>query len=209
MAASFSSLPGLPAPTSFQHFISTKLDSDNYVLWASQFRPLLISYDFEGFIDVWTTLQDAYAAQSRARILQLKEQLQNLRKGNKSISQFVQKARSIAHHLKVAGKKVEEEDLILHILRGLPPQYEAMRASISIRKDPVSMTELLSLLLSHEAYLGEGDSVEKASDSQVEANVTHRTNQGSGNQYYGRGNYRGGRGGRFRSRGRGRGNYNQ
>ncbi|KAF3780338.1 hypothetical protein EJ110_NYTH39435 [Nymphaea thermarum] len=109
------------------------------------------------------------------------------------------KARSIAHHLKVAGKKVEEEDLILHTLCGLPPQYEAMRVSISIRKDPVSMTELLSLLLSHEAYLGEGDSVEKASDSQVEANVTHRTNQGSGNQYYGRENYRGGRGGRFRS----------
>ncbi|KAF3774300.1 hypothetical protein EJ110_NYTH51526 [Nymphaea thermarum] len=70
--------------------------------------------------------------------------------------QMPTKARSIAHHLKVAGKKVEEEDLILHILHGLPPQYEAMLVSISIRKDPVSMTELLSLLLSHEAYLGEG-----------------------------------------------------
>ncbi|KAF3772338.1 hypothetical protein EJ110_NYTH56794 [Nymphaea thermarum] len=157
MATNSSPFPGLPAPTSFQHFISTKLDYDNYVLWASQFRPLLISYDLEGFIDgsktepQKTIIKDGKSAPNLEYIDWRRRDQLLLCWLISSLSDSVhsQKARSIAHHLKAAGKKVEEEDLILHILCGLPPEYEAMRHTlvkiILLKKHPTHKLKLMSL----------------------------------------------------------------
>ena len=33
------------------HFLNVKLDKENYLLWRSQFLPLLKLYDLEGFVD--------------------------------------------------------------------------------------------------------------------------------------------------------------
>ncbi|KAF3784912.1 Retrovirus-related Pol polyprotein from transposon TNT 1-94 [Nymphaea thermarum] len=41
----------LPAPTSLQHFLAVKLSTDNYLLWESQFIPLLKSYGLMGYAD--------------------------------------------------------------------------------------------------------------------------------------------------------------
>ena len=41
----------LSAPNTFQYLLITKLTGENYTLRASQFKPLLISYDLYGYID--------------------------------------------------------------------------------------------------------------------------------------------------------------
>ncbi|KAF8407672.1 hypothetical protein HHK36_006807 [Tetracentron sinense] len=100
--------------------------------------------------DVWTSLETSYAAHSRARVLQLRMELQSLKKGPDSIQKYFQRAKTFAHQLALAGRPVCDEDLILSILAGLPSEYGPFRTSISTREEAVSMSDLLGYLLTEE-----------------------------------------------------------
>ncbi|KAF3771637.1 hypothetical protein EJ110_NYTH59938 [Nymphaea thermarum] len=209
------SSPLLPAPITLQQYLNIKLTADNFLLWETQFMPLLYTYDLLGFIDgskpcpnqyitssdgnsqsinlayvtwmkqdqlllssiisslsetvlaqvlglktsyeVWNALKRSYAAHSRSRIMQLKEQLQGLRKGNLTMDDYFYKAKMLAHQLAVASKLVQEDDLIMHILRGLPREYSAFKTSLTTRADPISLSDLHGLLLTQETQLKEQD----------------------------------------------------
>ncbi|KAL5727460.1 hypothetical protein ACHQM5_000655 [Ranunculus cassubicifolius] len=43
--------PTTPHITSIHHLISVKLDHQNYLLWLTQFKPLLKGYGLEGYVD--------------------------------------------------------------------------------------------------------------------------------------------------------------
>ncbi|KAF3780954.1 hypothetical protein EJ110_NYTH37991 [Nymphaea thermarum] len=101
--------------------------------------------------EVWNALKHSYAAHSRSRVMQLKSQLQDLKKGNMSMDAYFQKVRVIAHQLAIASKPIDEDDLVLYILRGLPVEYLAFKISMETRKEPVSLNELYGLLLMQEA----------------------------------------------------------
>uniref|UniRef100_A0A5K0V5S1 Retrotransposon Copia-like N-terminal domain-containing protein n=1 Tax=Nymphaea colorata TaxID=210225 RepID=A0A5K0V5S1_9MAGN len=207
-------LPLLPAPTTIQQYLNIKLTADNFLLWESQFLPLLY-YDLLGFIEsskpcpnqyitsgdeksqsinleyelwmkqdqlllsciissmsktvlaqvvelkttyeVWIALKRSYAAHSRSRIMQLKEQLQGLWKRNLTMDDYFYKAKMLAHQLAVASKPVEGEYLIMHILRGLLQEYSTFKTSLITRVDPISLSDLHSLLLTQETQFKEQD----------------------------------------------------
>uniref|UniRef100_A0A5K0ZN03 Retrovirus-related Pol polyprotein from transposon TNT 1-94 n=1 Tax=Nymphaea colorata TaxID=210225 RepID=A0A5K0ZN03_9MAGN len=85
--------------------------------------------------------------------MQLREQLAVLKKGTNSIDELIQKATMIGHQLSMAGKPVGEEDLVLHILRALPQEYNAFKTLIATRSDPLSLADLYSMLSTHESQL--------------------------------------------------------
>ncbi|KAK2639939.1 hypothetical protein Ddye_027734 [Dipteronia dyeriana] len=64
--------------------------------------------------------------QSLAKVLQLKHQLQNTKKGDSSISDFVLKIKTIGDSLKVAGQNVSDNDLILSVLHGVGHEYDSV-----------------------------------------------------------------------------------
>lgn len=66
----------------------------------------------------------SYGLLSRARIQQLKSELQGLRKGTSSISDLLDHAKAIALALASAGKPVDDDDLVLCVLRGLGSEFE-------------------------------------------------------------------------------------
>jgi hypothetical protein len=66
--------------------------------------------------EVWVTLETLFAAQSQSRILQLKQQLSNLKKDAQTVSAYFQKAQGIANLLAAIGKPVEDSELISNIL---------------------------------------------------------------------------------------------
>ncbi|KAF6173286.1 hypothetical protein GIB67_026981 [Kingdonia uniflora] len=129
--------------TPIHHLISVKLDQTNYLLWLTQFKPLLKGYDLEGYVDgtlvcpprtlsnidttinpaflawtkqdqnllgwllsslsesvlaqvvgldssrvVWSSLDKQFASKSRARKMQIRRELQTIRKGSKTMSQY-------------------------------------------------------------------------------------------------------------------------
>lgn len=170
--------------------VSGKLGSNNYLLWRSQFLPVLRANGLTGFIDgsnkcpskflvdlegvvtqernpkylewvqqdqnvlcwinathrvflahlvglssaqvVWNALEKRFVSLSRSHIIQLKIQLQSLKKGSQSITEYIQRIKHLSDSLASASSPIDEDDLIIYVLNGLPPEYGPFKTSVRI-----------------------------------------------------------------------------
>jgi len=156
--------------------------------------------------EAWQTLEQHFASQSQARLMQTKLQLATMKKGATSIDDYFQRAQSFAHTLAAIGQPIPDSELVLYILAGLNVEYDPLVTSIATKTDPISLGDLYGHLLSHELCIEQHNSV--VDQSIASANIAQRNTsvpqrQGNGPSYSsGRYNSRNTRG---RGRGRGRG----
>ena len=73
--------------------------------------------------DVWRTLQKKFGVQSEARVLQLRYELNTLRKESMSIEDYYIKMKNVADKLASARSPITEKDLMLTILNSLGAGY--------------------------------------------------------------------------------------
>ncbi|KAL5789768.1 hypothetical protein ACOSQ2_004656 [Xanthoceras sorbifolium] len=125
-----------------------KLDKTNYIYWKTQVMPAIpdqillcwllgtLSPSVLGQVtrcitslEMWTKLERVYSQQSIARILQLRQQLQSIKKGSDSISDFVLKLKNIGDVLLEAGEDVSERDLLLALMNGVGHEYDSVLCS--------------------------------------------------------------------------------
>ncbi|CAL8085961.1 unnamed protein product [Prunus armeniaca] len=142
--------------------------------------------------DAWISLEKRFNSQSRSRILQLKHQLQTTKCGTSSITDFVDQMTAVADSLALAGKPVDDDDLIDLILNGLGPAYESAVNSIQSRDPPMALDDVITFLLTAETRMAEyTPSMTSDSTTQVfYANRGHDfSNRGSS---FSRGGHRGG-----------------
>ncbi|CAA7031672.1 unnamed protein product [Microthlaspi erraticum] len=135
--------------------------------------------------DVWKTLAYTYAKPSRGHIKQLKLQLKNWKKDNKTIDVYLQGVTTRLDQLAILGKAMDHEDQIDLILEGLPEDYKPIVDQVEGRDAPPSITELHERLLNHEVKLiSAGDSPSPYASITANA-VQHRNNNNGGyrNQY--------------------------
>ena len=130
--------------------------------------------------------------------------LANLQKGNNSITDYVGKIRTLCDELVAAGKRVDEEDVVSHILAGLEEDFDPVVSAMCSRVEPVTVPELYSQLDSFKTRMNL-----RHGGSQSSANAATR-GRGRGGGDRGRGNFnkqpnRGNMGG---NNGGGGGNYN-
>ncbi|KAJ3688843.1 hypothetical protein LUZ61_018007 [Rhynchospora tenuis] len=130
------------SPMQVVHQIRTTLDQDNYLLWKSQILPVLRGHGLESFIDgsrvsparfsvnsdgiqtsaeLWHNLAQIYVSQSMAKTLDLKLQLQTLKKGSSTCSQFLQQLQSIADRLRSIGSVITDQELVTFSLQEADP----------------------------------------------------------------------------------------
>jgi hypothetical protein len=102
---------------------------------------------------VWSHLAKKFASQSKSHIAHLKRQLQSLHQGSKSCTEFLQAA--LANQLAVAGKPLDDDDLISFIISGLNNNYTGFVTvmSFSTRNSNISFDDFETELLSHELLL--------------------------------------------------------
>ncbi|XP_020264107.1 uncharacterized protein LOC109840022 [Asparagus officinalis] len=201
----------LPNFGNIHHFLSLKLTPTNYLLWKTQFLPLLRSFDLLGLVEgtdrcpspsivtsesglssltpaytawvrkdqlllswiiaslseevlpqvvglatsheVWQALHQAFGSPSHTRILQLHTQLQNLQKGDSSVSSYLSKAKYLADELAAAGQPMPLATFNAIVFNTLAAEYGEMISALSARTEPVSYPELCSLLVGHEIRL--------------------------------------------------------
>ena len=67
----------------------------------------------------WGTLERALTSTSNSHIMQLHGSLQDLRQGDESVTQFMQKMKALFDELAAAGRPVLLEDFNLYVFRGL------------------------------------------------------------------------------------------
>lgn len=103
--------------------------------------------------DVWVALENRYASQSRNRVLELRRELLRTTRDDSTISDFLDKINNVAHRLALAGKPVDEDDLITIIMQNVGPAYEVTGSSAQARDMPITYHVLVALLLSTESRL--------------------------------------------------------
>ncbi|XP_020677588.1 uncharacterized protein LOC110096148 [Dendrobium catenatum] len=67
--------------------------------------------------------------------------------------QYLNEVKSLVDQIAVAGGHIDEEDTILYILRGLPPNYQSFKASIRSMTQPLNLDQLYSFLITEEIHM--------------------------------------------------------
>jgi hypothetical protein len=98
----------------------------------------------------WGTLERALASTSNSRIMQFHGSLQDLRQGDESVTQFMQKAKALFDELAAVGRPVSLEDFNLYVFRGLRGEFKDLVTSLITKAEPLSYADLHSHLLTHE-----------------------------------------------------------
>ena len=75
------------------------------------------------------------------------------------ISDYIDKLNGVAHNLALAGKLVDEDDLVTLIPNGVGTIYEATVNSIQARDSAITLDDLIDLLLSAEMQQEDHNSV--------------------------------------------------
>ena len=73
--------------------------------------------------EVWQTLEERFTCTARANVLNLKLELQAIRKGNESVSSYLQRIKTTRDMLYAVGVQIDNEELLHIILKGLPKEY--------------------------------------------------------------------------------------
>ena len=128
----------------------------------------------------WASLERRYASQSKNRILQLRHDLLTVKGDGLSITDFVDKINQIADNLALAGKPVDDDELVNIILNNVGPAYEITVSSAQARDNPISYDDLVALLLNAEMRLKaqQTPSLEANPTAMYAPKASHSNNRG-------------------------------
>ena len=99
---------------------------------------------------LWDSLNNMFISQSQARIQTLKMHIQTIKKGSMSMVEYFTKIKRIADTLALAGKPVELNDFVMHVLNDLDSSdYESLITAVLAREGTITLDDLYSLLLNH------------------------------------------------------------
>jgi histone deacetylase 1/2 len=122
---------------------------------------------------VWDQIHQYFNAHLKAKVRQLRSKLKTVKKGTKSIAEFVLRVRAIDDTLISIGDTVTEQDRIDSILEGLQEEYNLFVMMIYGRPDSSSLLDIEGLLLVQESQ-------SKKFRGNAFANLAH-TSTGRGN----------------------------
>nr|KYP55678.1 Retrovirus-related Pol polyprotein from transposon TNT 1-94 [Cajanus cajan] len=134
----------------------------------------------------WLSLERAFAARSRSRVMSLKERLNSSTKGSSTVIAYLQSIRSIAEDLSLIIHAVDDIDLVIHTLNGLDPSFREFTTSIRTRDTPISFDELSIKLLDYEMYLKRDEHFNhqpSITANYVNQGRFHRSNKGRNNNH--------------------------
>ncbi|KAB2629180.1 hypothetical protein D8674_033975 [Pyrus ussuriensis x Pyrus communis] len=161
--------------TSMTSVVNIKLDRSNYPLWLAQILPVLKSRDLMGYVDgsivcppknlavaskrtcraTWEALEQRYASTSQNRILFLRTELLQTKKGDLSVADYLDRMNAIADNLALAGQPVSDDELVQIILNNLGPAFEMTVNAAQARDTPITYPTLEALLLTTERRMTE------------------------------------------------------
>lgn len=108
---------------------------------------------FQTSFESWKSLEKRYASSCQNRIMQLRYELLQIKGDGLSISDFLDKIHTVADSLALAGKPVDDDDIISIIMNNVGSAYESTVSSAQARDTPISYDTLVALLLSAEMRL--------------------------------------------------------
>ena len=103
----------------------------------------------------WDTLVSFDTTNTKARKLQLKNDLNTVKKESLSINDYTLKIKSICESLASIGVTIGDDDKVEVCLHGLMPAYKQFKTSIQTQENICNFVDLVFLLVIEENNLGE------------------------------------------------------
>lgn len=102
--------------------------------------------------EAWEKLAQIYKTKNTASIIRLKNELNTLKKGHtESITAYAGRAYTLKDNLASAGAKVEDMDLALAMLNGLPSEYATLKSIVENMEPFPSLDSIITKLMTEEA----------------------------------------------------------
>ncbi|KAA8519612.1 hypothetical protein F0562_013943 [Nyssa sinensis] len=96
--------------------------------------------------EAWLALERRFSTSTRSNILQLKSALHNISKGKDSIDLYIQKIKQARDSLASVSVLIEDEDILIYVLNGLPQEYNAFKTSIRTRSEHITLEKVYAML---------------------------------------------------------------
>uniref|UniRef100_A0A2N9FFC2 Reverse transcriptase Ty1/copia-type domain-containing protein n=1 Tax=Fagus sylvatica TaxID=28930 RepID=A0A2N9FFC2_FAGSY len=154
--------------------------------------------------EVWNRLEEKFTCTARANVLNLKLELQGIKKGNDSINSYLQRIKNTRDKLSAVGVLVDNEELLHMVLKGLPKEFSSFASAIRTRDDAISFEKLSVLLQTEEQSMAAVSDPFPNSALAMFVSNNQKPHNGFNGGFTGNQGYNRGRGGRYSSnRGRG------
>ncbi|KAH9686754.1 Disease resistance protein [Citrus sinensis] len=179
---------------------SSRRENPDYIDWKKTDK-LLQSW-------MLSSMADNVLIMSKARYMPLKMQIQTIKKGAMSVSDYFNKMKKIADSLGIGGNPLASTDFIMHLLTGLDENYESLVTTILARleKDSLIVEEVYSLMLSHETRVEMSKG--KVQNELVHDMLANFSQKGQNYNKFNNASQRGFNGGNFTGMDNGKGGYN-
>ncbi|KAM5580016.1 hypothetical protein ABKV19_009651 [Rosa sericea] len=146
---------------------STNTISVDYITWKTQDQSIVnmmgqtlsvvamtCAVGSKSAQDLWTRLKLKFADANKQNILQLKSNLQNVKKGNDDIETYLDKIKAAKDALETVGVAIDDEDIVVTVLNGLPSEFAAIKTVIRAQFTCASLSQLKTLLKAAEMDIG-------------------------------------------------------
>ncbi len=148
--------------------------------------------------EAWQRLERVYQSKSNARKLQLKRELNQLKKeSGEPLTKFVARAKALRDQLCAAGLDVKSEEVTWAVLAGLPKEFDVVVTVLQTAEELQDLDVILAKLLAVESRAGTSGENEKAlyvPAARTQDRREHGHAQGGRGSGRGQGRAQGGRG---------------
>ncbi|KAI0523201.1 hypothetical protein KFK09_005595 [Dendrobium nobile] len=115
--------------------------------------------------EAWTVLERRLQPISRSRVIQLKNELYRVQMKDQPMQQYLTHIKTIVDGISVSGSKIDPEDIMLHILNGLPPTFNSFKSTIRNSLLPIDLDTFYALLCNEEIHLQQESLQDQTSQS--------------------------------------------
>uniref|UniRef100_A0A2N9GUP3 Uncharacterized protein n=1 Tax=Fagus sylvatica TaxID=28930 RepID=A0A2N9GUP3_FAGSY len=152
---------------------------------------------------IWKILVNRYTSVSRSNIVNLKRELNSIKKNSDSVTDYLHKIKEARNKLVSVGIHIDDEEILHIVLQGLPSEFHSFTSAMLTKNEAVKFEELHTLMKTEE------DLLRSATDNSKEiAHMAMVANKSSQPTYNTSSNAQfGGHRGRGRNQNRGRGGY--
>ena len=104
-------------------------------------------------LEIWNTLEKTYVAISHSCVLELRIEIQSIKKDGLTTNEYVFKLKNIADKLAFISEPVLDRDQLIYPFQGLGVEYNPFVTSFNARSDQSTIEEVHSLFLSFDLIL--------------------------------------------------------
>uniref|UniRef100_A0A2N9EHZ0 Reverse transcriptase Ty1/copia-type domain-containing protein n=1 Tax=Fagus sylvatica TaxID=28930 RepID=A0A2N9EHZ0_FAGSY len=168
---------------------------------------------------IWKILVNRYTSISRSNIVNLKRELNSIKKNSDSVTDYLHKIKEVRNKLVSVGILIDDEEILHIVLQGLSSEFHSFTSAMLTKNEAVKFEELHTLMKTKEDLLR--SATENSKEIAHMAMVANKTSQPMYNNssttqfggHRGRGRNhnrgRGSNGGRFQTYNNGRGGFSQ